>query len=152
MFTTRINTQGTSQQPHIHISKHLNVFQLSKRVVIHSFTSIKCIKTLHVNIVLFLFAFIIQYYSICSTTVIINIHKHPQSKGTVSLHCAKKHSCCLKPYMTQQTHIPCSCQLTSPQSSLCSCPTLSGSQLAGLVHSLALLVPLVTSLVLQTQI
>lgn len=80
MFTTKINIQGTSQELHIHLSKHLNVFQLSKRVDIHSFTSIKCIKTLYVNIVLFLFAFIVQYYSICSTTVIVNTYKHLKVK------------------------------------------------------------------------
>lgn len=57
--------------------------------------------------------------------------------------------------MAQQTHIPCRCQLPAPQSSLCSYPTLrgtSGSQLAELVHSLAFLALLVTTLVLQTQI
>lgn len=155
MLTTKINIQGTSQELHIHLSKHLNAFQLSKRVDIHSFTSTKCIKTLYVNIVLFLFAFIVWYYSICSTTVIVNTYKHLQSEGIISLHCAKKHSCCLEPYMAQQTHIPCRCQLPAPQSSLCSYPTLrgtSGSQLAELVHSLAFLALLVTTLVLQTQI
>lgn len=35
----------------------------------------------------------------------MNVCKYLQSEEIIPLHCAKKHSCCLEPYTTQQNQV-----------------------------------------------
>lgn len=73
---------------------------------------------------------------------------------------ANKHSCCLEPYMAQQTQIPAVVSSHPYRAAWALAPhpeaPVAHSWLAGLaqslVHSPAFLTPLVTSLVLQTQL